>query len=139
MLFSEIEDAVLNGEVDLGVVIHENRFTYQQKGLLKVADLGELWETSTGSFIPLGCIAISKKHSAHAQAVDALIRESLVYAFNNYPSLPDYVKQHSQAMEESVMRKHIELYVNDFSLDLGEAGNKAIDLLRSVYQKSKQA
>jgi 1,4-dihydroxy-6-naphthoate synthase len=135
MLFSEIEDAVLNGEVDLGVIIHENRFTYQQKGLVKVADLGELWETSTGSFIPLGCIAIHKKHKEHAAAVDELIKESLVYAFNYYPSLPEYVKQHSQAMEEAVMRQHIELYVNDFSLDLGEAGRNAIALLESIYNK----
>jgi 1,4-dihydroxy-6-naphthoate synthase len=135
MLFSEIEDAVLNGEVDLGVIIHENRFTYQQKGLVKVADLGALWETSTGSYIPLGCIAINKKQVAHAAKVDRLIRESLVYAFNHYPSLPEYVKQHSQAMEESVMRQHIELYVNDFSLDLGEEGRKAVGLLEEIFRK----
>lgn len=138
MLFSDIEDAVLNGVVDLGVIIHENRFTYQQKGLVKIADLGELWEASTGSYIPLGCIAINKKHSEHAQKVDALIRESLVYAFNRYPSLPDYVKQHSQAMEESVMRQHIELYVNDFSLDLGEEGRKAVSLLENIYRRRER-
>jgi 1,4-dihydroxy-6-naphthoate synthase len=136
MLFSEIEDAVLDGEVDLGVIIHENRFTYQQKGLVKVADLGELWETSTGSYIPLGCIALKKRESEHADQINSLIRESLVYAFNNYPSLPDYVKQHSQAMEEAVMRQHIELYVNDFSLDLGEEGRNAVGLLEKIYRKS---
>jgi 1,4-dihydroxy-6-naphthoate synthase len=135
LLFSEIEDAVLNGDVDLGVIIHENRFTYKQKGLLKVADLGELWETSTGSYIPLGCIAIKKSLLQHVEKINQLIRKSLVYSFDHYPELTDYVKQHAQAMDENVMRQHIELYVNDFSLDLGEEGTKAISLLESVYRK----
>jgi 1,4-dihydroxy-6-naphthoate synthase len=139
LLFSEIEDAVLNGDVDLGVIIHENRFTYKQKGLVKVADLGELWETSTGSYIPLGCIAIKTSLSQHAEKINELIRKSLVYSFDHYPELTDYVKQHAQAMDENVMRQHIELYVNDFSLDLGEEGRKAVSLLESVYRKQVAA
>ena len=138
MLFSKIEDAVLQGTVDMGVIIHENRFTYQQKGLVKVADLGELWETSTGSFIPLGCIAVRKDHEPHAEKINSLIRKSLIHAFDHYPALSPYVKQHAQAMVEKVMRQHIELYVNDFTLDLGEAGEKAVNLLRDIYLKNGQ-
>lgn len=134
MLFSNIEDAVLRGHVNLGVIIHENRFTYQQKGLLKVLDLGEYWEEKTGSPIPLGCIAAKRiLHKEVQQKVNALIRKSLVYAFDRYPTLSFYVKEHAQAMDESVMRQHIELYVNDFSLDLGEAGKKAIKFLGEAY------
>lgn len=137
MLFSEIEDAVVTGSVDMGVIIHENRFTYQNKGLIKVADLGELWEQSTGAYIPLGCIAIKKSLGEDVRnKVDELIRASLVEAFHHYPTITDYVKGHSQAMEESVMRQHIELYVNEFSLDLGEEGRKAIEQLERIYRQS---
>lgn len=133
-LFSDIEDAVLREDADLGVIIHENRFTYQQKGLVKVMDLGENWEKKTGAPIPLGCIAVKKNIDPQVQEkVDRLIRKSLEYAFSNYPTLPSYVREHSQAMEETVMRQHIELYVNDFSLALGEEGNKAIDILKQAY------
>lgn len=134
MLFSEIEDAVLNGIADLGVIIHENRFTYQQKGLEKVTDLGEAWEQKMNVPIPLGGIAINQsvKRSVAVQ-VDALLRKSLEYAFANYPEITDYVKRHSQAMSEEVMRKHIELYVNNYSLDLGEEGKNAIRVLYEVF------
>ena len=138
-LFSAIEDAVLNGEVDLGVIIHENRFTYQQKGLHKICDLGEVWEQKEAVPIPLGCIAIKKNLNLELQKkVDELIRKSIVHSFNHYPQLSPYIVQHAQAMEEDVMRKHIELYVNDFSVDLGEAGKNAIQKLFSVYSSEKQ-
>ncbi|MFN2437906.1 MAG: 1,4-dihydroxy-6-naphthoate synthase [Chitinophagaceae bacterium] len=134
MLFSDIETAVLNGSVDLGVIIHENRFTYEQKGLIKVLDLGEYWEKNTGLPIPLGCIAAKKSLGKDLQMqIDSLIQKSIEYAFNHYPLLPDYVKTHSQAMDETVMLKHIELYVNEFSLAPGETGNKAIEKLRQVF------
>jgi 1,4-dihydroxy-6-naphthoate synthase len=134
MLFSDIEDAVLNGEVDLGVIIHENRFTYQQKGLVKIADLGEVWEEQTGAAIPLGCIASKKSLGNEVrQKVNSLIRKSLLHSFQDYPSIADYVKQHAQAMDEAVMRQHIELYVNDFSVDLGEEGQRAINLFAKIY------
>lgn len=138
-LFSDIEDAVLNGEVDLGVIIHENRFTYQQKGLHKVCDLGEIWEEKEGVPIPLGCIAVKRNLPLSLQQqIDRLIRQSLDYAFQHYPQLSPYVAEHAQAMEEEVMRKHIELYVNNFSLDLGEDGKAAIKKLQEVYLRNNQ-
>jgi len=134
LLFSNIEDAVLNGKVDLGVIIHENRFTYAQKGLLKVLDLGEHWEQKTSSSIPLGCIAVKRTIDAATQKkVDEIIRRSLVASFQQYPQLSPYVKEHAQEMEESVMRQHIELYVNNFTADLGEEGRKAIELLHQTF------
>ncbi len=134
MIFSAIEDALVNKETDLGVIIHENRFTYQQKGLHKVKDLGDYWEEKMELPVPLGGIAINQsiKRSA-ALKINELIRQSIEYAFNNYPAIPDYVKQHSQEMNEEVLRQHIDLYVNDFSLDLGEEGRQAIESLHHVF------
>ena len=134
MLFSAIEDALINKEVDLGVIIHENRFTYQQKGLHKVKDLGEYWEEKIELPIPLGGIAINQsvKRSVAFQVND-LIRKSLDYAFKNYPLITDYVKQHSQEMSEDVMRQHIDLYVNNYTLDLGDEGKLAIESLHEVF------
>jgi 1,4-dihydroxy-6-naphthoate synthase len=134
LLFSSIEDAVLNNEVDLGVIIHENRFTYQHRGLIKVIDLGEYWEEKTNAPIPLGCIAVKRNlDNQIKKKVDELIGKSLVTAFQHYPEVSSYVKEHAQEMDENVMRQHIELYVNDFSLDLGEEGKKAIEKLYEVY------
>jgi 1,4-dihydroxy-6-naphthoate synthase len=134
MVFSAIEDALVNKEVDLGVIIHENRFTYQQKGLQKVKDLGEYWEQKMELPLPLGGIAITQsvKRSV-ALKVNELIRQSLEYAFSNYPVIPDYVKQHAQEMNEDVMRQHIDLYVNEYSLDLGEDGQQAVECMHQVY------
>jgi 1,4-dihydroxy-6-naphthoate synthase len=134
MIFSAIEDAVINKEADLGVIIHENRFTYQQKGLHKVLDLGEYWEQKMNMMIPLGGIAIKKSvDRSISLQVDRLIRKSLDYAFANYPMITDYVKQHSQTMSEDVMRQHIQLYVNDLSLDLGNEGKAAINTLHAIF------
>ncbi len=128
MVFHEIEDAVLSGKVDAGVIIHENRFTYQQRGLTKLIDLGEYWEQTTGFPIPLGgIVAHQRLDTAVAQKVDALIRKSVEYAFTNYPLVTEYVKQHSQEMSEEVMRQHIDLYVNNYSVDLGTDGLKAVE------------
>ena len=137
VIFSGIEDAVLSSKTDLGVIIHENRFTYQQKGLNKVIDLGEYWETKMNAPIPLGGIAIKRTiEPAQAKRINKLIRKSLDYAFAHYPFITDYVKEHSQEMSEDVMRKHIELYVNNYSLELGNDGRKAIEILHSVYNKN---
>lgn len=139
MLFSAIEDAVLNGDVDAGVIIHENRFTYQQRGLHKLVDLGEYWERQTGNPIPLGGIVMKKTFdSALQQKVDALIKRSLEYAFKNYPLITDYVKQHSQEMSESVMRQHIDLYVNNYSLQLGPDGKAAVHTFLDIYEQLKK-
>ena len=135
-LFSEIENAVLEGKVDAGVIIHENRFTYQDKGLIKLADLGEVWESKTGFPIPLGGIAISRrlKPSLRKQ-FDLLLRQSVEYAFENPTASSDYVKCHAQEMEESVMQAHIALYVNQFSVDLGAKGKAAIT---EMYRVGRQ-
>lgn len=139
MVFSAIEDAVLNGEVDAGVIIHENRFTYQQKGLHKLIDLGEYWERETGNPIPLGGIVMKKTFDATLQQqVDKLIKRSLEYAFAHYPLITDYVKQHSQEMSEQVMRQHIDLYVNNYSLALGEDGKAAVHTFLDIYEKLKK-
>jgi 1,4-dihydroxy-6-naphthoate synthase len=140
MVFSAIEDAVLQNNAACGVIIHENRFTYQQKGLKKIMDLGEYWEEQTQSPIPLGGIVIKKTVDGPLQKkIDALIRQSIEYAFSNYPFITDYVKQHSQEMEESVMRRHIDLYVNNYSIDIGDTGKKAVNKLMEVYRQMNTA
>jgi len=133
MIFSAIEESVINEQTELGVIIHENRFTYQQKGLHKVTDLGEYWEIKMKAPIPLGGIAVSRSIDKKISLkIDRLIRNSIEFAFSNYPLITDYVKQHSQEMSEDVMRQHIELYVNNFSIDLGNAGKQAIETLYKV-------
>jgi 1,4-dihydroxy-6-naphthoate synthase len=139
MVFSAIEDAVLSGEVDAGVIIHENRFTYQQKGLHKLVDLGEYWERETGNPIPLGGIVMKKSFdSALQQKVDKVIKRSLEYAFAHYPLITEYVKQHSQEMSETVMRQHIDLYVNNYSLQLGVDGKAAVNTFLDIYEQLKK-
>lgn len=134
MVFHEIEDALVIGAADLGAIIHENRFTYQSKGLHKVKDLGEYWEEKMNVPVPLGGIAIKKSLGENIfSKVNHLICQSLEFSFANYPFVPDYVKCHAQAMSEEVMRKHIGLYVNHYSLNLGEDGLKAIETLQGIY------
>lgn len=136
MIFSGIEDAVLTGKVDCGVIIHENRFTYQHKGLTKLLDLGEFWEKETGAPIPLGGIVLrGGQDPALAAKINTLIRKSLEYAFSHYPDLPDYVRDHAQEMDQQVMRQHIDLYVNNYSLSLGHDGEKAIQTLLQTYAR----
>jgi len=136
MIFSGIEDAVLTGKVDCGVIIHENRFTYQHKGLTKLLDLGEFWEKETGAPIPLGGIVLrGGQDPALAVKINTLIRKSLEYAFSHYPDLPDYVRDHAQEMDQQVMRQHIDLYVNNYSLSLGHDGEKAIQTLLQTYAR----
>lgn len=127
MLFSEIENALLKDEVDFGLIIHENRFTYQDKGLFKVIDLGEFWESNYHSAIPLGGIVVNRKLDTETQyKIDRVLRRSVEFAFANPKSSYDFVRQHSQEMSEEVMYKHIDLYVNKYSVNLGEEGRKAI-------------
>ncbi|MEO5569605.1 MAG: 1,4-dihydroxy-6-naphthoate synthase [Bacteroidia bacterium] len=130
MVFSEIENVVLNETVDAGLIIHENRFTYQQKGLKKILDMGELWEEKTKTPLPLGCIAVNRNIDSTLQnKIDSLIYKSILFAFENPEEVMDYVRVHSQEMNDKVMQQHIELYVNEFSLTLGTEGKKAIELL----------
>ena len=135
LVFNEIENAVLSGKVDAGVIIHENRFTYQDKGLVKLVDLGEYWEQNTGAPIPLGGIIVKKEIDQSTQKkLDRLIKKSVEYSFKNYPQISSYISSHSQEMSEEVMRKHIDLYVNNFSLDLGEEGQQAVNTFLEVYE-----
>lgn len=136
MAFHEIENAVLDGSIDAGVIIHENRFTYAAKGLVKLVDLGEFWEKKLHCPIPLGGIVLRKTmDAALASLLENKIRESIAFAWKNYPQLPPFVLKHSQEMEETVMRQHIELYVNAYSVTLGNPGRKAILQLTETYAK----
>ena len=127
VLFSEIEDSVLSGQYEAGLIIHENRFTYEQKGLKKLIDLGEYWESSTGFPIPLGGIVINRALPLEIQQkVNRALKKSVEYAFANQDDVMPFVRQYAQEMDEAVMRAHINLYVNNFSVDLGEAGKQAI-------------
>ena len=135
--YDEIENFVLE-EKGLGVIIHETRFTYTDKGLQKITDLGDYWEKETGKSIPLGGIVIKRSINAETKfRVDNLIRQSIQYGYaNDYEELTDYVKKHSREMSEAVMRKHIDLYVNDYSINLGDAGKDAIQKMLTVYQNT---
>jgi 1,4-dihydroxy-6-naphthoate synthase len=136
MLFSDIEDSIISKKVDAGVIIHESRFTYEKKGLMKLIDLGEFWEKITNCPIPLGCIAIKKNFSDEIRATfDRVLRRSVEFAINNPNSSYDFVKKHAQEMDDDVIRKHIDLYVNKYSLDLGVDGKKAIDILENYFNK----
>lgn len=136
LLFSDIEDAVLTGKVDAGLIIHENRFTYEQKGLKKIIDFGEYWETLANAPIPLGGIVIKRNFPTDLkQKVNRVLRKSVEYAFANPKSSLNFVKAHAQEMSEEVIYKHIGLYVNDYSIDLGTEGKRAIKLLFDKAQE----
>lgn len=135
-VFSDIENAVLSGEVDAGLIIHENRFTYQDKGLEKIKDLGEFWDDLIHAPIPLGGIVVRRNFDLELQKkVSRLIRKSVEFAFNFPNESMSYVKQHAQEMSEEVMQKHIQLYVNQFSVDLGVLGSEAVELM---FAKAKE-
>jgi 1,4-dihydroxy-6-naphthoate synthase len=128
--FDQIMPALQNGQVEAGVIIHESRFTYQQLGFHEVQDLGAWWEGETGLPIPLGGILAKRSLGDETiRQVDRAIRQSLEYAYT-HPEVPRaYIKQHAQELDEAVISSHIELYVNDFSLDLGEEGVRAVETL----------
>ena len=135
MVFSEIEDALVDGTVDVGLIIHENRFTYADKGLHQIVDLGNFWENLTGCAIPLGGIVVNRNLSPEVQQkVNRVLKRSVEFAFANPKSGIDFIREHAQAMDEEVMYKHIELYVNKYSVDLGPEGRKAIDILFEMAQ-----
>lgn len=136
IVFSAIEQALIDGHIDLGLIIHENRFTYQHKGLHKVIDLGDYWEKTTGSPIPLGGIVVRRGLSDGIKhKIDRVIRKSVEFAFANPQSGVDFVRSHAQEMSEEVMYKHIELYVNRFSVALGDEGKAAIlTLFRKAWE-----
>jgi 1,4-dihydroxy-6-naphthoate synthase len=137
VLFSEIEPALLDGRFDAGVIIHENRFTYQAKGLRKIIDLGEFWETETGAPIPLGGIVVKRSLPDDVKrAVNRVMRRSVEYAFAHRDASLPYVRAHAQEMSEQVMYQHIDLYVNEYSVDLGVDGRRAVQILFDRAQRA---
>jgi 1,4-dihydroxy-6-naphthoate synthase len=130
IVFSAIEGAVLSGEYDAGVIIHENRFTYEAKGLKKIIDLGEYWEQTTGAPIPLGGVVISRLLPDDVKTrVNRVLRRSVEYAFAHREASLPFVRTHAQEMSDDVMYRHIDLYVNEFSIDLGSEGRRAVEVL----------
>jgi 1,4-dihydroxy-6-naphthoate synthase len=136
-LFSEIEDTVLDGTFDAGLIIHENRFTYADRGLSKVIDLGEFWEAETGAAIPLGGIVISRRLPDDVRRrVNRVMRRSVEYAFANRTASLPFVRANAQTMSDVVMYRHIDLYVNKYSVDLGLEGKRAVEVLFERARRS---
>ncbi|HJZ73591.1 MAG TPA: 1,4-dihydroxy-6-naphthoate synthase [Vicinamibacterales bacterium] len=130
LVFSKIEDALLRDEFDAGLIIHENRFTYESKGLRKIIDLGEYWERETGAPIPLGGIAISRVLPDEVKwMVNRIVRRSVEYAVAHPDASLPYVRRHAQEMDNDVMYRHIDLYVNEYSIDLGYEGRHAVEVM----------
>lgn len=126
-VYSEIMPAVARSEVDAGLIIHESRFTYPAHGLVQVADLGAWWEGETGTPIPLGGIMARRAlGEARIRHIEAAVRASVEHALRHPDESRAYVAEHAQEMDEAVRRSHIALYVNDFSVDLGQEGEAAV-------------
>jgi 1,4-dihydroxy-6-naphthoate synthase len=137
LVFSDIEGALLEDRFDAGLIIHENRFTYQARGLRKIVDLGEWWEGKTGAPIPLGGIAIRRALPEDVQQrMNRVMRRSVEYAFAHPEASLPLVREHAQEMSDDVMRRHIELYVNEYSVDLGPSGRRAVEVL---FEKASEA
>ena len=138
MIFSSIEEAILSGKTDAGAIIHENRFTYQQKGLKKIIDLGEYWEQETGLPIPLGGITVKRNLPIPLQQkINRVMKRSVEYAMTHPADSWDFTKLHAQETSEAVILEHIRLYVNEFSRDLGATGKKAIGELYKRAEEQK--
>jgi len=136
MIFSDIEKSVIDGRVDAGLIIHESRFTYKEKGLKKIIDLGEYWENLTNTPTPLGGIIAQRNLGEELlQKINRVLKRSVQFAFDKPKSGIDFIRQHSQEMSEEVMYKHIDLYVNNYTLYLGEAGKKSVETLFKKAQE----
>lgn len=135
--FNKIMDAIKSGDVDAGLIIHEGRFTYPSYGLKKVIDLGEWWEEETGLPIPLGGILAKRNLGKDTiKRIDSIIRKSIEYALKHRDEPKAYIKQHSQELGDDVIEQHINLYVNDYSIDIGEDGISAVkELLKRAELK----
>jgi 1,4-dihydroxy-6-naphthoate synthase len=137
-LFSDIEAALLNEEVDGGVIIHETRFTYGKKGLLKIADLGEYWEKLTNRPIPLGTIVVKRSIPDEiALKVNRILKRSLEFAYKDSGPAFDFVVGNAREMDKNVMNSHIKMFVNDFTMDLGEEGHAAIEKFFRIGMERK--
>lgn len=136
MPFHKIMDAVKKGAVDAGLIIHESRFTYPYYGLKRIIDLGEWWEEDTGLPIPLGCIIAKRSLGKDLiNKIDRLIKESVLYGMGHRDESVKYIKKHSQELEDSVIAAHINLYVNDYSIDIGEDGIAAVKKLFEMAEE----
>ena len=130
ILFSDIEEAVASGRVDFGLIIHESRFTYAQKGLFKILDLGEFWDQRTNTPLPLGAIAVRRNMPTEVKKqINNAVKESIEYANNHKEEILNFAKNYAQEMDEEIMKAHINLYVNEYSLDVGPGGKKAVNLI----------
>lgn len=133
MLFSEIAKAVESGEVDGGVLIHEGRFVYERYGLKLVADLGQMWEAETGLPLPLGAIVIKRDLPIEVRReFERMLAESVRFAFENPTLSRAFIKQHAQELEDDIIERHISLFVNDFTISLGEEGRRAVERLTGI-------
>ena len=133
MLFSEIAEAVERGDVDAGVLIHEGRFVYERRNLELVADLGKLWEKETNLPLPLGAIIVKREIEENIiSKFDKLLSKSVQFALENPLLSRDFVKEHAQELEDDVIEKHISLFVNDYTISLGEEGRRAVEKLLEV-------
>ena len=136
VLFSSIEEQVLSGTFDAGLIIHENRFTCEERGLHKLLDLGAWWERSCALPIPLGGIACRRSFDLPLQQkIDRVLKRSITYAFEHPKASESYVRAHAQEMDYAVMQQHIALYVNDYTLDLGVKGRSAVEFMFSTAQE----
>lgn len=136
MPFHEIMEAVKKGKVDAGLIIHEGRFTYPSYGLKKIIDLGEWWKKETGLPIPLGCIIAKRSLGIDViSKVERLIMESVLYAISRRDEPVKYIKEHSQELDDSVIAEHINLYVNDYSIDIGDEGIRAVRKLLDMAEE----
>lgn len=132
MPFNEIMPAIKNGDVDAGLIIHESRFTYPSYGLKEITDLGKWWEEETGLLLPLGCIIARRGLGVGTiNAVDNIIHKSVEFAFNNRDAVMRYIKEHAQELSDDVINRHIDLYVNKYSLDISDDGEEAVKELLS--------
>ncbi len=135
MIFSNIENAILAEEVEAGVIIHEGRFTYKEKGLELIADLGELWEKKYNLPIPLGGIAIKREFSSELEEkINRVLKKSIKYAFENPQASKDYITENAQEITQEVQKKHIDLFVNEYTIDIGEKGEEAINFMHKIYK-----
>ncbi len=137
MRFDKIAEAVTNGTVDAGLIIHESRFTYKEAGLVEIADMGKWWESESGMPIPLGAI-LARNDLADdlVRGIDDAIRRSLQFARDNENKIIGYVREHAFEMDDDVMRKHIDLYVNEFTGDIGDQGIAAV---RELFKRAHKA
>ncbi len=134
MVFDAVMPAVLDGKADMGLIIHEGRFTYAEKGLHKVLDLGQWWEEFHKSPLPLGVITVKRSLPLKtAQALEQGIAKSIAYARHNPEASKQFIASHAQELSEEVTNSHIATYVNDFSYDLGQQGSKALQQLLAAH------